>query len=234
LFGSAELGQRLAGAGSRATGNLSEQLRATESLIAGERGLRAFLRSRSTWARWAASLIFSAAFLMRELLCTRVSLRELGATRLLVALLSFGLLGLVAHSALRPWPIARRAARRRALFAWLAWSVPCVLWLAPEARAGTDDLASTGFALRSLTCFGYGSALSAPSVALLWAFDRGQSAPFRVLALGAGWVALLSSSILLVHCPSTERAHLIAGHCSIGLAWFMAVSAASWCRTRVR
>ncbi|HET7542553.1 MAG TPA: hypothetical protein VFK05_21935 [Polyangiaceae bacterium] len=234
LFGDAELGRRLANVEPRATGDLTEQLLATERLIARERGLRAFLRSRSTKARWAVSLAFSAAFLVRELLCTRISLRELGALRVVAALLSFGLLGLVASSALRPWPLERRAARGRAVFAWLAWSLPCVLWFAPEARAGTDDFSSTGFALRSLTCFGYGSALSAPSVALLWAFDRGESAPYRVWALGAGWVALLSSAILLLHCPSTERAHLLAGHFSIGLAWFMAVSLASWWRSSVR
>jgi hypothetical protein len=170
--------------------------------------------------------------LVRELLRKRVSVRELGATRTLAGLLLLGLFAVVAHSALRPLPIERRAARLRSVLALVAWCLPCVLWFAPEARASAEDL-SSGFALRSLACFGYGSALAAPSFALLWAFERGDAIPFRVWALGAGLVALLSNVILLLHCPNTHRAHLIAGHFSIGLSWFMAISIADWWRNRV-
>lgn len=230
LFGGDELGCRLARAGLVPPSNVSEQLHATESLIAGEHGLRAFLRSRSTRVRWASCLVLSAALLVRELLSGHVPVRELGATRVLAVLLSFALLGLVARYALRPWPIAPRAARRRTLFAWLAWGLPCVLWFTPEARAGADDYTSTDFALRSLSCFGYGSALCAPSFALLWAFGRAESTPGWIWRLAAGWVALLSTAILLLHCPSAQRAHLMAGHFSIGLSWFMAVSVVSWWR----
>jgi hypothetical protein len=177
-------------------------------------------------------LILPAVLLVRELLRKHVLVRELGTSRVLAGLLLLGLLGLVAHSALRPLPIERRAARTRSLFALLAWSLPCVLWFAPETQASADDISSSDFALRSLICFGYGSALAAPSFVLVWAFDRCERASFNVLALAAGSVALLSSLILLLHCPSTQRAHLIAGHFSIGLSWFMAVSITTWCRRR--
>ena len=205
----------------------SEQLAATESLIAGERGLRAFLRSRSTRIRWALALSLPTLLLMRELLRRRLPWREIGAPRLLAGLLLVGLLLLVARSALRPLPIERGAARLRRALAVVAWCSPCVLWFAPETQASADDV-SSGFALRSLTCFAYGSALAAPSFVMLWALDRGMRVPFRVWALAAGAVALVANLVLLVHCPSTNHAHLVAGHFSIGLVWFVAASLGAW------
>jgi len=162
----------------------------------------------------------------------RVIVRELGTARSLAGVLLLLALALIVHSALRPLPLSRSKARVRALFALVAWALPCVLWFAPEARAGADELSSGGFSIRSLTCFGYGSALAAPSFALLCAFDRDDRVPRRVLSLGAGLVAVLASLILLVHCPSSEHAHLIAGHFSIGLVWFVAVSIASRWQSR--
>ena len=235
LFGNgAELGRGLAGVAAHFDRGVGEQLIATELLLANERGLRAFLRSRSTRVRWALSSGLPVLLLVCELVRKRVSVRELGTTRMLAGLLLFALLGVVAHSALRPLPIERRAARLRSVLAWIAWCLPCVLWLAPETPVTPDGLSSSGFALRSLTCFGYGSAFTAPSFGLLWALDRSERVPFRVWALAAGLVALSSSLILLLHCPSTQRAHLIAGHFSIGLAWFAAVSIVTWWRSWLR
>jgi hypothetical protein len=90
---------------------------------------------------------------------------------------------------------------------------------------------SRSFALRSAACFGYGSALAAPSFALAWVLDRGLEVRSRIWALGAGAVGLVANLILLVHCPITNRAHLLAGHFSIGLAWFLTVAASErWLR----
>ena len=235
LFGNdAELGRGLAGVAARGNRGVAERLIATEALLADERGVRAFLRSRSTRVRWVLSSAVPVLLLVRELVRKRVSLRELGMTRWLAGLLLFGLLGVVVHSALRPLPLERSKARVRSILAWVAWCLPCVLWFAPAAPITADDFSSSGFALRSLTCFGYGSALAAPSFGLLWALDRNERVPDRVWALAAGTVALLSSLILLLHCPVTQRAHLIAGHFSIGMAWFAVVSIAIWWRSRVR
>ncbi|HKO51120.1 MAG TPA: hypothetical protein VJV79_25600 [Polyangiaceae bacterium] len=236
LFGNAaELGRHLADVASCVPhAALTKQLRATESLLADERGIRAFLRSRSTRVRWVSSLILPALLLVRELLQQRVSLSELGATRVLAGLLLLGLLGVFAYSALRPLPIEPRAARLRSVLALIAWSLPCVLWFAPDAPVSADHLANSGLGTRALTCFGYGSALSAPSFVLLWAFDRGERVPFRVWLLGAGLVAVLSNLILLLHCSSTQKAHLIAGHFSIGLAWFAALSLGACWGSRLR
>jgi hypothetical protein len=228
---SGALGRRLASIRSQAAGFTSLQLAETESLIERERGLRAFLRSRSTRVRWLLSLSVPALVLARELLRKRAHWRQLSAPRMIGGLLLLGLFGLVAHSALRPLPIERRAARLRSALAVVAWCLPCVLWFAPEAQASADEF-SGAFAWRSLTCFAYGSALAAPAFGLLWAMDRGVRVPYRVWALAAGSVALLANLILILHCPITGRAHLVAGHLSIGLAWFAAISAAEWSMRR--
>ena len=223
----ATLGRHLASATPEFARVSSAQLSATEALIENEHGLRAYLRSRSTRVRWLLSLGLPALFLARELLRKRVQWRELSTPRVLAGFALLGFLGVVAHSALRPLPIERRAARLRSALAVIAWCLPCVLWFAPEAQASADELTGS-FGWRSLSCFAYGSAFAAPSFALLWAFDRGVRVPFRVWALAAGMVGIVANLILMLHCPLTNRAHLLAGHLSIGLAWFIAVSTAEW------
>lgn len=223
----AVLGRRLASM-AQATPTISaSQLAATESLLEREHGARAFLRSRSTRVRWALSLALPALLLVRELLRGRVAWREFSAPKVLAGLLLLALLGLVGRSALRPVPLERRAVRLRNALALCAWCLPCVLWFAPEARVTADEF-SSGFALRSLGCFAYGSALAAPCFALLWALDRGVQVPFRAHALAAGSTAIVANLILLFHCPSNDSAHLWAGHFSIGLVWFLAVSLVGW------
>ena len=197
-----------------------------ERLLSRERGLRAFLRSRSTRLRWTLCLILPALLIARELPWRVPRVRELGAPRWFLACLLTGLLGWVVLSALRPAPLEPRKAHWRAALAALAWSMPCVLWFAPEARASADDF-SGEFAARSLACFTYGSALAAPSFGLLWLLDRHPRVPYRVWALAAGALALVANLILLVHCPISQRAHCAAGHFSIGLVWFAAVSLAA-------
>lgn len=232
LFGNgAQLGRRLAFASPPAVDDLPRQLVATEALIAREHGLRAFLRSRSTNARWALSFVLPGALLAREWL-KHAPARELSTAHALAALLLLVLLGLVVRNALRPLPLDRFSARLYSLFALVAWSLPCVFWFSAEARVGGEEFSGGDFALRSLSCFGYGSACAVPSFALLWAFDRGERLSYRVWALAAGLVAALSSLILLVHCPDTQRAHLLAGHFSIGLVWFAALSTASFWQSR--
>jgi hypothetical protein len=221
------LGRSLGNAAAEVPSDTSEQLARAEALIQEERGLRAFLRSRSTRVRWLLLLSWPALLLLFELIRQRVPWHALTSSRLFLGIVLLGLLALVAHSALRPLPIERRAARLRSVLAMVAWCLPCVLWFAPEARASSDEL-SGSFALRSFACFAYGGALAAPAFALLWALDRGAFVPFRVWALAAGVVALVANLILILHCPATGRAHLVAGHLSIGLVWFLAVSVGHW------
>jgi len=232
LFGNrAALGRALAASAVLRAEPIAEQLAVTEALIARERGARAYLRSRPTRVRWMLCLGLAALLLALEGARRHVPLRELGGTRLIVGLGLLGALALVTRSALSPVSRRHRAPRARSILALVAWCVPCALWLAPESSgSAAESFSSSGFALRSLGCFGYGSAFSAPSFALLWALDRGPRVSYRVWALAAGLVALLGSLILLLHCPSTNRAHLLAGHFSIGLVWFSAVSLVCWRR----
>jgi hypothetical protein len=223
LSNGASLGRRLAAAAADPWQPAILSPFAIESLLASERGVRAFLRSRSTRLRWALSLLLPALLLVHELLRKQLQWRELGSTRALACLPLVGLLVLVAYSALRLLPNAGRAHTVRSLLAAIAWCAPCALYVLPEAQLTAQDL-NRSFALPSLACFVYGSALAAPSLALLWAFDRAPRMPSHVWVLGVGMVALVANSILLLHCPITQRAHLLAGHFSIGLVWLAVVS----------
>jgi hypothetical protein len=230
----AALGRRLASAAATPLESVSEstsaELAAVSSAIAAEHGLRAFLRSRSTRSRWLLLLALPALSLLREIAQKGVPWRSLTLPRLFGGVVLIGFLGLITRSALRPLPIEGRAARLSSALAFVACCLPCVLWFAPQAQASSEEFTGN-FALRSLTCFAYGSLLAAPSFALLCALDRGDQVPFRVWALAAGMVALVANLILLLHCPDTSRAHLALGHFSIGLAWLFAVSVGQWWRS---
>jgi hypothetical protein len=223
LSNGAALGRRLAAAAAEPSQSAIPSLLGLESLLASERGVRAFLRSRSTRLRFALSLLLPALLLARELWRKQLHWRGLSSTRALACLPLVGLIILVAYSALRLVPSTGRAHNARSLLAGIAWCAPCALWVLPEAQRTAQDLNSS-FALQSLACFAYGSALAAPSLALLWVFDRAPRMPSRVWLLGVGMVALVANSILLLHCPISQRSHLLAGHFSIGLVWLAAVS----------
>jgi len=226
----ASLGRHLADAASPTAQQATLGYAHVSSQLARERGVRAFLRSRSTRTRWFLSLVLPAIWIGRELMRQRVPLGSLSPPRLAVGGMLLGLLLFVTWVALRPVPAARPVATMRSALAVFAWCLPCALLFVPEAASSGDD---SHFALRSLACFGYGSALAAPSFALGWVFDRGLDVPYRRWAFGAGIVALLANLILLVHCPIAYRAHWLVGHCGIGLAWFLAVSLGPWWRRRV-
>ena len=155
-----------------------------------------------------------------SLLRKRVPWRGLGTPRMLAGVALLGFLGVVAHSALRPLPIERRAARLRSALAAVAWCVPCVLWFVPEARANAAEFLSAGFGWRSLSCFAYGSVLGAPSFALLWVFDRGLRVPFsasgRIGRRDGGRRRQPDPDVALPLHQSGPI--LLAGHLSIGLA----------------
>lgn len=224
----ATLGRHLADAAAKSTEPTLGFARVSSTLEA-EHGVRSFLRSRSTRTRFFLSLALPAALIVYELARGRVPLGTISSARLAVGGALLAVLACVTWLALRPPPLARGPGRARTALALVAWCLPCALCLVPETHGPHDD---SHFALRSLTCFGYGSALAAPAFALSWVFDRGLDLPYRVWAFGAGIVALVANLILLVHCPVTARAHLIVGHFSIGFTWFLAVSLGEWWRRR--
>lgn len=175
----------------------------------------------------------AALLLACELLRQRLPWRELAA-RSLAGLVLVAALAWIGSRALGTPPLERRAARFQWLLVVMAWALPCALIsLMPGSMASAAESPSR-FVAQSLACFGYGSVLAAPSFALLWALDRGPRLSYRVAALAAAAVAALANLILLVHCPNTQRAHLTAGHFSIGLAWVSAAVIAAWRRDRAR
>ncbi len=222
----ATLGRRLAEFSAELQSDVGAGLIATESLIDRERGLRAYLRSRPTRVRWALTLCVPLALLAREFWERPVPWMNLGTPKLIMGLLLLGLMALVVRAALRPAPIGRRKARLCWALTAAACCLPCLLCLAPESRPSPPI--TGGFAGRALSCFSYGSALSAPAAALLWALDRGMRVPYRVRALATGTMALVANLILIVHCPLTDGVHLWAGHFSIGFVWFVAVTSLQW------
>ena len=195
-------------------------LAVVEASIAEERGLRAYLRSRSSRLRIGASVAFAALLVAREAARGRLPEAELTSTRLWLLFAFSALLLVLARLTLLVPVVAGRSFWFRSVLAAVGWSLPCLLVFLPDTQVHEE---SGHFALRSLACFGYGSLIAAPWFGLLWAFDRGTRTDWTVLALAAGATSLLANLVLLMHCPSTQRAHLLAGHASIGLAWFLAV-----------
>lgn len=225
----AALGRRLALAAVGGPRDVSSELAATESLLGREHGLRAYLRSRSTRVRWALVLSVPLLLLVREAARGRVPLAQLGSARLVMGAVLLVALAVIAQSALRPRALTRATAQRRSVLAMVAWCLPCMLFFAPETRSLHVDDWSSGLSRGSLSCFTYGSALAAPSFALLWAFDRDPQLSLRVWALAAGMVAVAANLILLLHCANTQAGHLLTGHFAIGLAWFgLAAVAGRW------
>ncbi len=80
----------------------------------------------------------------------------------------------------------------------------------------------------ALGCFSFGVILTLPTALLLWAFDRDDRLSTRTVCLSAAALGLSASTILELHCPSGNFAHVISGHASIGVAWLL-----GWSMTRL-
>jgi hypothetical protein len=219
--GSAEVGRALA-----ATSN--DTLRPADDLYAGvrtdlvnETGFRALVRSQSTRRRqtfaylaiafpagltlavarrasWPADALFHFAALLAVLalaavLCIREGLGPLSRVR------STG------------WTLAMSA---------VALALPIVLaaWPPAEPAAGGHGPVVAG----ALGCFLFGVATSAPLVTLLWLCDRSSRGGWRVFLPFAAASGLSANLVLGLHCASTEPAHLLSGHATLGLAWLLA------------
>lgn len=136
----ASLGRRLSAAAPALpeARRLDAQLALAESAISHERGVRAYLRSRSTPVRWALSLAVVALLLLCELVRGRLPWRSFTPLRLFAGVVLACLLALVTRAALRPLPLERRAARLVWVLACVAWCLPCVLWFAPRTPVAAD------------------------------------------------------------------------------------------------
>jgi hypothetical protein len=202
--------------------DLESALAAVEAEQAGERGLRAWLRSRSSRGRRALLIGVSAAIVLAQIAVLRADLEVHPAGRMTLSLLAFAVLAVVAlWTALRPLhqPALRPGVAAGLVLAALAG--PAALAALPAAHlAHPASTGGVGAELwpRAAACFGYGSALVVPLLLLAWALGRGGAGLRAVAFLVAAGAGAVANALLQVHCPLTEPAHLLLGHATIGPA----------------
>lgn len=177
-----------------------------------ERGLLGRLRAMKTSARGlaaagAAFSVWAGIALFRP----RSRLAPLPVTRVVVVVTVLSvLLALTVRLALRPLhapPVSRRSLGL-ALFAGLA--VPFLF------AAVSRDV--TAYASSAAGCFALGGALGAAFMGLLFAFDRGALSAKSTGFLAAAAGGLAANAALELHCPSSDPAHLVLGHATVGVA----------------
>lgn len=121
---------------------------------------------------------------------------------------------------LRPLHLPASTAGLQGLLVGAALVLPLALGALPAAHLDHPaSLAGTGddFARRAVACFLYGAAWTAPLLLVLRKSDR---LPSRGTALAAAAAAgVMANMALLLHCPLTHPAHLLAGHATVGLAF---------------
>lgn len=206
-------------------------------VVARERGLRAWLRSRRTPIRWALLALAAAALVGLVWLTTpRADLLVYprGAFALQVGIYS-ALCAVAWWPVLAPsyapahGPVARYVILATVCIAPFAFGVgEPAHWDHPASTEGVaGDLLR-----RAGACLAFGAVLALPIAGLLWGVDRNDSTrPAQVMLLGAGSSvpALLA---LHVHCPLTAPVHLALGHAPLVLAAALAWWGASKLRRR--
>lgn len=214
LANEAALGRSLATAGSG--GELDAALWGElERELGAETGAHAWLRSRPTPVRLGLALGGVALVTALGLRHLRPHWDTLSKPVLGAWLVAFaGVAALALRVALPALDVA--APRRRAVLA-AAFGLPVVYAALGAASFGGPPLVAAPFFGAALSCFVYGTLLSLPLVALVWLLDRGAGSRSRVLA-GAAACGLAANAALLLHCPATDPAHLLAGHGAIGVA----------------
>ena len=189
-----------------------------EARVADESGLRAWLRSRPSKVRFAlaaASVLGVVAFGGMHM--HRPDMAAYPPARLLGLLVVYAL-GIALAFGKELFESVRKTSF--ADYGWLivgALGVPFLVAFAPPTEA------SRAFGPEgALGCFSFGVLLTLPTAALLWAFDRDDRLSLRTVCLSAAALGLAASTILELHCPSGNFVHVILGHASIGVAWFLA------------
>jgi hypothetical protein len=220
--GSAEVGRALAAASEDDTLGPSEDLYAgLRTDLGNETGLRALVRSQSTRRRLTFAY-FAVAF--SSLLTLAFARRASWPTDTLVhfaAVLGVLALGAVLciREGLAPLSRVRNTGRTLAMSSG-ALALPFVLaaWPLAELAAGGHAPVVAG----AFGCFLFGLATSAPLATLLWLGDRSSRGSWRVFLPFAAASGLSANLVLGLHCVSTEPAHLLSGHATLGVAWLLA------------
>jgi len=186
-----------------------------EALMKEEVGWRAWLRSRPTPVRWGLATAALASVALLGFRHARHDLDLVPPVELAGLVLVFGTLGaLTLGPAL---PIAGRRGARPGLLA-AAFGVPALAAFVKTATTAAPTVDGASWLRQAMSCFGYGSLLTAPLVAVIWLLDRGVGLRSRVYYSAAA-AGLGANAALTLHCPSSSSAHLLLGHASIGLAF---------------
>lgn len=185
-----------------------------ERELGAEKGARAWLRSRPTRLRTALALggvLVVTALGLRHL---RPNWDALPTPVLAAWLFAFvGAAGVALRVAL---PVLAGEDARKATSLAAAFGLPLVYGALAAPSFGGAPFVATPFFASALSCFVYGTLLSLPLAALVWSLDRGAGSRARVFAAAAA-SGLAANAALLLHCPATDAAHLLAGHGAIGL-----------------
>ncbi|HMI93406.1 MAG TPA: hypothetical protein VK509_18670 [Polyangiales bacterium] len=191
-----------------------------------ERGLRAWLRARSTVARGLMALgLVAAVSALVALGFARPDLGSFPPARMALSLAAMALLMIVGVA------LALRPLQRAALPAWVgpAAITGSLAVLAGLYLVSPFDLPRAAFdaaTLRpALVCMAIGLLLGVPVYGALLLLDRGGSRQALPMAMAAGLAANLE---LHIHCPSADPLHLMLGH--FGAAVLLLLATALWVR----
>ncbi|HEX6243625.1 MAG TPA: hypothetical protein VFZ61_22080 [Polyangiales bacterium] len=220
-----ELGRELArwaAAGEVQVPDLDALRSSLDAALAEERGLGAFLRSRTTPLRLVvAGVLLLAAMGAVWLLAARVDQELYPMWRLLLGL-GFMLVAFFASVGLALWPLSRPAPRPRLVSTVLALAPVLLagLYLMPAAHAdhpaSLQQPGTAALLVRASPCFGVGVLIALLSVWGLRRLDRGGTRVALLLATASGVAANI---LLLLHCPMTAPAHMLLGHLGVMLVF---------------
>jgi predicted anti-sigma-YlaC factor YlaD len=224
----AELGKGLASA--RDPETEGPEFSALERRLTKERGLRAWLRSRPTIVRVAASiwcLLLVLTFFV--LAARRVDWELYPALRLNLIFAGFALGAFVTIELSLRGPL-RYDRKLHTALALVALVLPVGVALLPRAHLLHDaSLEGTirDFGGRALRCAVIGLLASAPLALLIHLFGREDKPTKLTAALAAAAAGLAANLCLQAHCAITDPDHLLVGHALLGLVWlgaFLAVA----------
>jgi hypothetical protein len=218
LLRDANLGRSLARAAAGAVPFEDDLFAKLEADLAGETGLRAWLRSRPTRVRFGVALLSVLLVVgLGGALSQRPDFAEYPTARLLLLLAVYSAGILLAFG--KELYLSARGGSLGDHVGLLvgALGLPFLIAFAP-ATESSRHAGPEG----ALNCFMYGALLTLPTAALLWAFDRDDRPSMRTVCLSAVALGLSANLVLELHCPSGNAWHLLLGHASIGVAWLAA------------
>ena len=192
--------------------------------VADERGIRGFLRSRSTATRvvaLAALIVALAVYVV--VFKPRSDLADAPRGRMIAVMVSFGALAFGSIVvALRPVHAPTLPARIGRLL--LVGGLAAVVGFAIAPAVGETAILDGGehFSRMAMSCFMFGSMLALPLLALGCLLDRGGDLVGGRLLLAGGAAGLSGNLFLELHCSLQLPAHYLAGHASVVVGMLIA------------